>query len=173
MPDYVVLIATVGGLALFGLNGFVIGPVIVAMFLAAWQLLAAERLKAAAADEKRRPADAVGDFLRPGGRLSVGPSRAGGAAPSRRRAALQSPAPSVPMDDESSLPSDRIRELEARLVAHGIVLKTIARLPLDTALAELQAAAQSIDDAGMQESNPDLHMRRVAEEMWSILEMVG
>ena len=46
MPDYVVLIATVGGLALFGLNGFVIGPVIVAMFLAAWQLLAQERLKA-------------------------------------------------------------------------------------------------------------------------------
>ena len=52
MPDYVVLIATVGGLSLFGLNGFVIGPVIVAMFLSAWQLLAAKRLKAAAADEK-------------------------------------------------------------------------------------------------------------------------
>jgi predicted PurR-regulated permease PerM len=51
MPDYVVLIATVGGLALFGLNGFVIGPVIVAMFLAAWQLLAAERLKAAAEEK--------------------------------------------------------------------------------------------------------------------------
>ena len=78
-----------------------------------------------------------------------------------------------PMDDESSSSSDRIRELEARLVAHGIVLKTIARLLSDTALAELKAAAQSIDDAGMQESNPDLHMRRVAEEMWSILEMVG
>ena len=46
MPDYVVLIATVGGLALFGLNGFVVGPVIVAMFLSAWQLLASERLKA-------------------------------------------------------------------------------------------------------------------------------
>jgi len=46
MPDYVVLIATIGGLALFGLNGFVIGPVIVAMFLAAWQLLASERLSA-------------------------------------------------------------------------------------------------------------------------------
>jgi predicted PurR-regulated permease PerM len=46
MPDYVVLIATVGGLALFGLNGFVIGPVIVAMFLSAWQLLASQRLKA-------------------------------------------------------------------------------------------------------------------------------
>ena len=51
MPDYVVLIATVGGLALFGLNGFVIGPVIVAMFLAAWQLLAAERLKGAAGEK--------------------------------------------------------------------------------------------------------------------------
>ena len=51
MPDYVVLIATVGGLALFGLNGFVIGPVIVAMFLAAWQLLAAERLKGGAGEK--------------------------------------------------------------------------------------------------------------------------
>ncbi len=68
---------------------------------------------------------------------------------------------------------DRIRELEARLVAHGIVLQTIARLLSETTLAELKAAAQGIDDAGMQEANPDLHMRRVAEEMWSILEMVG
>ncbi len=75
------------------------------------------------------------------------------------------------MDDTSS--ADRIRDLEARLVAHGIVLKTIARLLSDSALAELKAAAQGIDDAGMQESNPDLHMRRVAAEMWSILEMVG
>ena len=74
------------------------------------------------------------------------------------------------MDDEVS---DRIRELEARLVAHGLILKTIARLLSEPALAELRAAAQGIDDAGMQESNPDLHMRRVAEEMWSILEMIG
>jgi hypothetical protein len=79
------------------------------------------------------------------------------------------------MDDESpsSSSADRIRELEARLVAHGIVLKTIARLLSDSAVAELRAAAQSIDDEGMQESNPDLHLRRVAEEMWSILDMVG
>jgi len=81
----------------------------------------------------------------------------------------------APMDDESpsSSSADRIRELEARLVAHGIVLKTIARLLSDSAVAELRAAAQSIDDEGMQESNPDLHLRRVAEEMWSILDMVG
>ena len=38
MPDYVVLISTLGGIALFGLNGFVIGPVIAALFIAAWDL---------------------------------------------------------------------------------------------------------------------------------------
>ena len=43
MPDYVVLISTVGGLALIGLNGFVIGPLIAAMFLSA---LAAARRRA-------------------------------------------------------------------------------------------------------------------------------
>jgi predicted PurR-regulated permease PerM len=38
MPDYVVLISTLGGMALFGLNGFVIGPVIAALFMATWDL---------------------------------------------------------------------------------------------------------------------------------------
>ncbi|QET03954.1 AI-2E family transporter (plasmid) [Cupriavidus pauculus] len=38
MPDYVILIATLGGMALFGLNGFVIGPLIAALFIAAWDL---------------------------------------------------------------------------------------------------------------------------------------
>lgn len=42
MPDYVVLIATLGGIAVFGLNGFVIGPVIAAMFIAAWDLFSLE-----------------------------------------------------------------------------------------------------------------------------------
>ena len=46
MPDYVVLISTVGGLALIGINGFVIGPLIAAMFMTAWQILAAERAAA-------------------------------------------------------------------------------------------------------------------------------
>jgi predicted PurR-regulated permease PerM len=50
LPDYVVLISTVGGLALVGLNGFVIGPLIAAMFVAAWQLLAAERAQAGESD---------------------------------------------------------------------------------------------------------------------------
>ena len=41
MPDYVVLISTLGGLATFGLNGFVLGPVIAAMFIAAWDIFSA------------------------------------------------------------------------------------------------------------------------------------
>ena len=43
MPDYVVLVSTLGGMAIFGLNGFVIGPVIAAMFMAAWHLFAEAR----------------------------------------------------------------------------------------------------------------------------------
>ena len=38
LPDYVVLISTLGGIAIFGLNGFVIGPVIAAMFIATWDI---------------------------------------------------------------------------------------------------------------------------------------
>ncbi len=41
MPDYLVLISTLGGLALFGLNGFVIGPLIAALFMSAWGLFTA------------------------------------------------------------------------------------------------------------------------------------
>ena len=43
MPDYVVLISTIGGLSIFGLNGFVLGPVIVAMFIVAFDILATSR----------------------------------------------------------------------------------------------------------------------------------
>ena len=38
MPDWVVMITTLGGMAVFGINGFVIGPVIGAMFLAVWHI---------------------------------------------------------------------------------------------------------------------------------------
>ena len=44
LPDYVVLMSTIGGMALFGLNGFVIGPVIAAMFIAAWDIFSTSRL---------------------------------------------------------------------------------------------------------------------------------
>jgi predicted PurR-regulated permease PerM len=41
MPDYIVLISTLGGLSLFGLNGFVIGPLVAALFISAWGLFTA------------------------------------------------------------------------------------------------------------------------------------
>jgi predicted PurR-regulated permease PerM len=40
MPDYLVLISTLGGLALLGLNGFVIGPLVAALFLSSWSIFA-------------------------------------------------------------------------------------------------------------------------------------
>ena len=43
MPDYVVLISTLGGLAVFGINGFIIGPVVAAMFIAVWDIYVSER----------------------------------------------------------------------------------------------------------------------------------
>ena len=43
MPDYVVLVSTIGGMSIFGLNGFVIGPVVAAMFMAAWDIFAKAR----------------------------------------------------------------------------------------------------------------------------------
>ena len=38
MPDYVVMITTLGGMAVFGINGFILGPTIAAMFIAVWHL---------------------------------------------------------------------------------------------------------------------------------------
>jgi predicted PurR-regulated permease PerM len=46
MPDYFVLISTLGGIAIFGLNGFVIGPAIAALFIAGWDLFTASRVQA-------------------------------------------------------------------------------------------------------------------------------
>ena len=38
MPDYVVLVSTLGGMSVFGINGFVLGPAIAAMFMAVWHI---------------------------------------------------------------------------------------------------------------------------------------
>jgi predicted PurR-regulated permease PerM len=43
LPDYLVLVATLGGLAVFGVNGFVIGPVIAAVFLVSWDIFTEAR----------------------------------------------------------------------------------------------------------------------------------
>ncbi|MEL7020704.1 MAG: AI-2E family transporter, partial [Bacteroidota bacterium] len=39
MPDYLILISTLGGLTWFGLSGFVLGPIIAALFITCWQML--------------------------------------------------------------------------------------------------------------------------------------
>ena len=39
MPDYLVLISTLGGIAMFGLSGFVIGPTVAALFITVWEMM--------------------------------------------------------------------------------------------------------------------------------------
>jgi predicted PurR-regulated permease PerM len=41
LPDYVVLISTLGGIEVFGLNGFVMGPLIAAIFMVTWEIFSA------------------------------------------------------------------------------------------------------------------------------------
>lgn len=43
MPDYLILVSTLGGLAVFGLNGFVIGPLIAALFISSWAIFVGNR----------------------------------------------------------------------------------------------------------------------------------
>ena len=43
LPDYVVLISTLGGIKVFGLNGFVIGPLIAAIFMVSWEIFSASK----------------------------------------------------------------------------------------------------------------------------------
>ena len=65
LPDYVVLISTIGGMALFGINGFVIGPVIAAMFIAVWGIFAAaNEARVQSVPESARDRDVVLDAER-------------------------------------------------------------------------------------------------------------
>jgi len=42
LPDYLVLLSTLGGLAMFGINGFVMGPLVAALFVAFWGIFIRE-----------------------------------------------------------------------------------------------------------------------------------
>jgi predicted PurR-regulated permease PerM len=55
LPDYLVLVATLGGLSVFGLNGFVIGPVIAAIFLATWDIFSKARQEQRVDKQSRTP----------------------------------------------------------------------------------------------------------------------
>ena len=49
MPDWLILVSTLGGLTTFGISGFVIGPIIAGMFLSVWQMFGEAQEEAAAA----------------------------------------------------------------------------------------------------------------------------
>lgn len=78
MPDYIVLISTLGGIAAFGINGFVIGPVIAALFIAAWEVVAVSRAPLVA---ESVPAPAQRPPLMVS---SVSPAQGSGGAPAAR-----------------------------------------------------------------------------------------
>ena len=43
IPDFVVLLSTIGGIASFGVQGFITGPVVAAMFIAVWRSFLAQK----------------------------------------------------------------------------------------------------------------------------------
>jgi predicted PurR-regulated permease PerM len=65
MPDYLVLVATLGGLTMFGLAGFVAGPIVAALFLVMWDMFA----------EEYAPLDSPRRVVAPASRLPVAPAQ--------------------------------------------------------------------------------------------------
>ena len=43
MPDWLILVSTLGGLTTFGISGFVIGPIVAGMFLSVWTMFGEEQ----------------------------------------------------------------------------------------------------------------------------------
>ena len=50
MPDYLILLSTLGGITALGVSGFVIGPIVASLFLAAWNMFAEDFREAEAGD---------------------------------------------------------------------------------------------------------------------------
>ena len=53
MPDYMVLLSTLGGISVFGPAGFVAGPVLAALFLSVWDMFAQEHRAVVLASSER------------------------------------------------------------------------------------------------------------------------
>ncbi|QYJ07526.1 AI-2E family transporter [Qipengyuania flava] len=49
IPDWLILVTTLGGIALMGLSGIVVGPLVCGLFLAAWGIFAEQRAEGAQA----------------------------------------------------------------------------------------------------------------------------
>ncbi|NLA50936.1 MAG: AI-2E family transporter [Alcaligenaceae bacterium] len=59
LPDWVILISTLGGLTVFGINGFVIGPLLAALFIVCWQLFAETMVEQDANELRAQKAQAL------------------------------------------------------------------------------------------------------------------
>ncbi|TCD06502.1 AI-2E family transporter [Erythrobacteraceae bacterium CFH 75059] len=70
IPDWIVLVTTLGGIATMGLSGIVVGPLIAGLFLACWSILQEQR-ENALADDLPAPSPEVRD-------VAVGPQPAVG-----------------------------------------------------------------------------------------------
>lgn len=55
LPDYIVLLSTLGGIVMFGINGFVMGPLVAALFMAFWGIFIREF------SEQPQPSQATAD----------------------------------------------------------------------------------------------------------------
>ncbi len=53
IPDFLVLIATIGGITAFGVSGFVLGPILAALFLTVWKIFAEDYSKTSDLDSTR------------------------------------------------------------------------------------------------------------------------
>ena len=51
IPDWIILVTTLGGIASFGLSGIVLGPLVAGLFLAAWSILREQQSAATPAQE--------------------------------------------------------------------------------------------------------------------------
>lgn len=52
MPDYLVLLSTLGGLTWFGVSGFILGPMVAAFFVTCWQILGEKQAESTPAESE-------------------------------------------------------------------------------------------------------------------------
>lgn len=65
LPDWLILISTLGGLSVFGINGFVIGPLLAALFIVCWQLFAETMVEHDAAMIRLKKSETLEKLKRP------------------------------------------------------------------------------------------------------------
>lgn len=99
MPDYLILVSTLGGFSLFGTDGFVTGPLLAALFFSVWQIFIQENLDA----QKGQAAPVRDGSAGEGG--PIPPTAAGNALPA--------PVPRSPDLPGKSRPARRLRCLRA------------------------------------------------------------